>query len=143
MICGSGLMHLQSTEESSFQTLEALAQHLITRIIQYILIPHSSFKYPSLSSSGLPVPSYHPSSSSQSTSSKPHNHPRIKISLSKPTAVMFADAPTVEMMLDSDPESNEVARSVWENVAKEGVTRVPFPLDGRLDEWIEGKCEAQ
>ena len=55
---------------------------------------------------------------------------------------MFADAPTVEMMLDSDPESNEVARSVWEKVAKEGVRRVPFPLNGRLDEWVEGKAEA-
>jgi len=135
---------VKSTEESSFQTLEALAQHLITRIIQYILIPHSSFKYPTPSSSDLPLPSYLPSasSSSQSTSSKPHKHPRIKISLSKPTAVMFADAPTVEMMLDSDPESNEVARSVWEKVAKEGVRRVPFPLNGRLDEWVEGKAEA-
>ncbi|PVH88329.1 hypothetical protein DL98DRAFT_509039 [Cadophora sp. DSE1049] len=128
---------VKSTEESSFQTLEALAQHLITRIIQYILIPHSSFKFPS--PSALPFPSYLPSSSSSPSSSKPHNHPRIKISLSKPSAVMFADAPTVEMLLDSDPESNEVARGVWETVVREGVRRVPFPLNGRLDEWIEGK----
>lgn len=127
---------VKSTEESSFQTLEALAQHLIARIIQYILIPHSSFKF--LSPSTLPLPS----SSTPlipPSSSKPHNHPRIKISLSKPSAVIFADAPTVEMVLDSDPESNEVARGVWETVAREGVRKVPFPLNGRLDEWIQGE----
>ncbi|KAH7364331.1 hypothetical protein BKA65DRAFT_134957 [Rhexocercosporidium sp. MPI-PUGE-AT-0058] len=33
---------VKSTEESSFQTLEALAQHLIERIIQYVLIPRST-----------------------------------------------------------------------------------------------------
>ncbi|KAK0119038.1 hypothetical protein ONS96_012106 [Cadophora gregata f. sp. sojae] len=127
---------VKSTEESSFQTLEALAQHLITRIIKYILVPHSSFKYHSSSPSSLTLPSDLPPSSS---ASKPHNHPRIKISLSKPTAVTFANAPTVEMVLDSDPESDEVVRRVWESAKIEGVRKVPFPLQGRLDEWIEGK----
>ncbi|KAH6724838.1 Dihydroneopterin aldolase-domain-containing protein [Leptodontidium sp. MPI-SDFR-AT-0119] len=117
---------VKSTEESSFQTLEALAQHLIERIIQYILIPHSSSSAPS----------------NPSPLTKPHiqNHSKIKISLSKPTAVMFADAPTVEMVVDSDPEKSQVARGVWERVGKEGggvgVREVPFPLVGRLDEWI-------
>ncbi|PBP22643.1 hypothetical protein BUE80_DR006561 [Diplocarpon rosae] len=112
---------VKSTEESSFQTLEALAEHLVKRIICYALIPH--------------LPSTHfPSTTS---SSKPLNHPRIKISLSKPTAVTFADAPTVEMMVDSDPNVNELACRIWEEAGREGVRRVPFPLLGRLDEWIE------
>jgi hypothetical protein len=42
-----------------------------------------------------------------------HNYQRIRIALEKPTAVMFADAPVVEIMLDSDPSKNEDVRSIW------------------------------
>ncbi|CAL3962218.1 unnamed protein product [Diplocarpon coronariae] len=112
---------VKSTEESSFQTLEALAEHLVNRIIRYTLIPH-------LTSAHL-APTTSPS--------KPLNYPRIKISLSKPTAVTFADAPTVEMIADSDPCVNQLANRAWEEFGRDGVRRVPFPLQGRLDNWIE------
>lgn len=51
---------------------------------------------------------------------------------------MFADAPTVEMVVDSDPEASQVAKDVWESVGEKGVRKVPFPLEGRLNAWIEG-----
>jgi len=63
-----------------------------------------------------------------------YNHQRIRISLEKPTAVTFADAPVVEMLMDSDPAENHVAESLWQGA---GVTKQPpFPLQGRLDDWI-------
>ncbi|CZS91506.1 uncharacterized protein RAG0_02109 [Rhynchosporium agropyri] len=111
----------KSTEESSFQTLEALALHLIERIIQYVILPLASSK-------------------ASDISDKPQldNYPLIRIYLSKPTAVTFADAPTVSMVVDSDPGNSEVAREVWgRNAGKGAIRRVPFPLVGRLEEWIE------
>lgn len=54
--------------------------------------------------------------------------PRIKISLSKPTAVTLADAPVVEILVDS---------RVMLDRAPPSLTVIPFPLQGRLDEWIK------
>ncbi|KAI9053411.1 hypothetical protein LZ554_002369 [Drepanopeziza brunnea f. sp. 'monogermtubi'] len=116
---------VKSTEESSFQTLEALAGHLITRLIRYIVIPRLLTSLPH----STPTPS--------STAPPGRNYPRIKIALSKPTAVTFAEAPTVEMAVDADPGASEIARRVWGEVGGEGGRKVPFPLMGRLDEWIE------
>ena len=58
----------------------------------------------------------------------PHVLPRIKISLSKPTAVTLADAPIVEILVDS---------SVMLDRAPPSLTVIPFPLQGRLHEWIK------
>ncbi|EKD11888.1 dihydropteroate synthase [Drepanopeziza brunnea f. sp. 'multigermtubi' MB_m1] len=126
----------QSTEESSFQTLEALAEHLITRLIRYIVIPHLLTSLPH----STPTPAQTPTPSS--TAPPGRTYPRIKIALSKPTAVTFADAPTVEMAVDADPGASEIAARVWGEVGGEGGRKVPFPLMGRLDEWIEreGGC---
>jgi hypothetical protein len=54
--------------------------------------------------------------------------------LEKPTAVIFADAPMIEMLLDSNPSHNGVAEEVFRKVGQ--AKRPPFPLEGRLDEWI-------
>jgi hypothetical protein len=71
------------------------------------------------------------------------NYQRIRISLSKPTAVTFADAPSVSVLVDSDPSKSQEVKELWSQRelayslrggAKEMV--VPFPLEGRLDEWI-------
>jgi hypothetical protein len=61
-------------------------------------------------------------------------HPQITISLEKPTAVTFADAPVVEITIDSDPDKNPMTKSMWGNATK--IQRPPFPLQGWLDEWI-------
>lgn len=105
-------------EESSFQTLEALASHISQRIIIYFLIPH----YPADQQEDTknPLPGW--------------NYQRIRIKLEKPTAVTFADAPVVEMLVDSDPKINKDVGSLWENA---GVVRLPpFPLEGKLGDWI-------
>jgi hypothetical protein len=52
----------------------------------------------------------------------------MKICLEKPTAVTLADAPVVELLIDSA----KILR--LNNHAK----TPPFPLQGRLDEWIRG-----
>lgn len=48
--------------------------------------------------------------------------------------MIFADAPMIEMLLDSNPSHNGVAEEVFRNVGQ--AKRPPFPLEGRLDEWI-------
>ena len=58
----------------------------------------------------------------------------ITISLEKPTAVTFADAPMVEMTLDSDPDKDPKMEALWECAAK--IQPPPFPLQGRLDQWL-------
>jgi len=101
----------QTVEESSFQTLEALLSHLSRTILTYFIIPRFS---------QLPnTPLY----------------PKIKISIEKPTAVTFADAPVVEILVDSDPQKDPDAKALWLTFYEKKI-RPPFPLTGRLDEWI-------
>jgi hypothetical protein len=99
----------QTIEESSFKTLEALASHVGQRVIQYFFIP--------LYKNGVFL-----------------NYPRIHICLEKPTAVMFADAPAIEVLIESDPAKNQTISGLreWAKLAE----KPPFPLNGRLDEWI-------
>jgi len=101
----------QTVEESSFQTLEALLSHLSRIIITYFIIP----RFSQLPNTAL--------------------YPRIKISIEKPTAVTFADAPVVEILVDSDPQKDPDAKALWLRFYKKKI-RPPFPLTGRLDEWI-------
>lgn len=49
---------------------------------------------------------------------------------------MFAAAPTVEVVVDSDPEKSVWVKGVWDKIGEVVEKRVPFPLEGRLDEWI-------
>ena len=61
---------------------------------------------------------------------------RIRISLEKPTVIPFADAPIVEIMVDAHPErtDSEKVKRAWDGFEK--TKAPPFPLQGRLDEWI-------
>ncbi|KAH8754237.1 Dihydroneopterin aldolase-domain-containing protein [Hyaloscypha finlandica] len=155
---------VKSIEESTFQTLEALCTHLAHRIITYFLLPHYPLPSSPLAhshqltpSQSHPLPhshldtSHHPHQTtqpqiahplSQSLTHATWNYQRIRLSLSKPTAVTFADAPSVSTLLDSDPSTSQEVKELWqkrEGGRKEEVI-VPFPLEGRLDEWIE-RCE--
>ncbi|KAL3424859.1 FolB domain-containing protein [Phlyctema vagabunda] len=96
-------------EESSFQTLEALAVHIGQRVIKYFLFPRQQLD---------------------------NSLQNIKICLEKPTAVTWADAPAVEMLLSSDLESEMTSR-LGEEWKEGGSKAVPFPLHGRLDQWIQ------
>lgn len=112
---------VKTIEESPFQTLEALATHLSTNLIKYFLIPHfpPELKVECLEGKGR------------------HNHQRLRISLEKPTAVMFADAPIVEVMVDSDPSHSEAMNALWKDIGAS--IHPPFPLQGRLADWEKEK----
>ncbi|RDW67784.1 hypothetical protein BP6252_09180 [Coleophoma cylindrospora] len=100
---------VKTIEESSFQTLEALAAHLGRRIIKFYICPRVI----------------------DSTAKQ-----NIKISLEKPTAVTWADAPCVETLLSSD-FLQDVPRKLHAEWCASSRVPVPFPLNGRLDEWLQ------
>lgn len=63
--------------------------------------------------------------------------PNVKISLEKPTAVMYADAPCVELLIPSHPQRNKDAKGLWLTSAAVGnFDAPPFPLQGSLGEWV-------
>ncbi|KAH8603074.1 Dihydroneopterin aldolase-domain-containing protein [Bisporella sp. PMI_857] len=104
---------VKTIEESSFETLEALEHHLIWRIMNYFLVPHFRGRNDTLQ---FDIDGFS------------HN---IKIALSKPTAVTFADAPTVELARDGQDLKSDV------HLHQGCLQPVPFPLQTRLDDWIQ------
>lgn len=90
--------------------MEALAVHVGCRVVKHFIVPTSG---PIADGVGYPI---------------------VRISLAKPTAVMFADAPAIEFALDSNPRGVDVG-SWWQNKNQIGLP--PFPLQGRLDEWAK------
>ncbi|KAI1006214.1 hypothetical protein K3495_g2005 [Podosphaera aphanis] len=111
----------KTIEESCFYTLEALAEHVGQRIIRYHLYPQIL----------------------GNTQIDPQHlvWPSIRIQLSKPTAVTFADAPTVEMLIDLNEENKRL-----ENLQSQGsenlwieYSRPEFPLQGTLKDWLAEK----
>lgn len=100
-------------EESAFQTLEALATLIGRRIVRLFLNPRACG---SIFSS------------------------RIKISLEKPIAVPFADSPAVELLLDTHPSHYEWKEDMYDG-QESNWPSPPYPLSGRLDEWIAGNTK--
>lgn len=116
---------VKTIEESSFDTLESLGTHLVRRIIKWFL--YAEFR----------------------TFVKPPNEdPEVQfgqlviVSLEKPSAVMFAESPAVEVRRHADPRhSRELLNQIFESSKRNHVDMVaggivPFPLQGRLDDWI-------
>jgi Dihydroneopterin aldolase len=111
----------KTVEESSFETLESLATHLSKRVIKYFIYPYSP---------GQEIFS------------------QVRICLEKPSAIMFADAPAIEIIRSSDPSLDVESKKLYEEWFQNddeheiGAFRpgIPFPLQGRLDEWIEEMC---
>lgn len=60
---------------------------------------------------------------------------RIRVCLEKPTAVTFADAPAVEVLVHSSPEVNSSVANLWKN--KTLLKGPPFPLQSRLNDWVK------
>ncbi|EPE28017.1 Tetrahydrobiopterin biosynthesis enzymes-like protein [Glarea lozoyensis ATCC 20868] len=79
-------------EASSFQTLESLASHLCHLIIEKFVVANP--EYPSLT--------------------KIWGYPVVKVGLEKPTAVTMADAPCVELVVDTDPTKNSITKGLWD-----------------------------
>lgn len=109
----------KTIEESSFETLEALVMHVGHRLLKHFLIPEFA-----------------------SACREDNVYPRFKISLAKPTAVTFADAPVIELLVESDPEANASTRKLWEEYDGRQ-SPPPFPLEGRLDDWIENDAHSR
>ncbi|KAF4629213.1 hypothetical protein G7Y89_g8941 [Cudoniella acicularis] len=105
---------VKTIEESSFQTLEALATHVCQRVIKYLVIPQYIPKGPNAIC------------------------PLVRIRLEKPTAVTMADAPVVELVVNSGPQVTAAFYSFQQiqDYSTIKVTKVPFPLQGKLNDWI-------
>lgn len=122
----------KSTEESAFETLESLATHLSARIIKYFIYAYNpAFQRPRIQSS-----STHRSSVFSN----------VRVCLEKPSAVIFADAPSVEILRSSNPHEDKDAERLWDECESyaEGNDlvpgRIPYPLQGTLSAWISENC---
>jgi len=121
-------MQQQTIEESSFQTLESLASHIGYRIARYIVEPVRRHHY---SNFVKKTNTDYIDWKGSPDDDVPQSFPRIKISLEKPTAVTLADAPVVELLIDTNDELLRASISGSDGIAP------PFPLQGRLDEWMK------
>ena len=98
---------VKTVEESSYETLESLAEDLAARTIKYFITP---------------------------VQSGPHEVAGVRIRIEKPSAVPFADAPSVEIYRPADTNSDFGRRMINELGGKR--PRMPFPHEGRLDEFL-------
>lgn len=101
--------NFQTAEESSFETLESLAEELAARVIKYFILPKHQ--------APLPGPA------------------GVRVRIEKPSAVTFADAPVIEVYRSADIQDPFGKRMVSELGTKK--PQIPFPLGGRLDEFLQ------
>lgn len=59
----------------------------------------------------------------------------VRVRADKPTAVMFAAAPGVEITRRSNVQDAFGGR-LWEECGRKAPPAIPLPLDGRLDEYL-------
>jgi hypothetical protein len=70
----------------------------------------------------------------------------VRICLEKPSAVTFADAPSIEILRSSDPNEDKDAERIWGECLSyaEGddlkAAQIPYPLQGTLSAWISENC---
>lgn len=79
----------QAISESEFKTLESLTSYLTTKIIREFLSKYNFEKEAA------------------------NDYPKLRIILEKPTAVTFADAPAVEVFVDTNPTSSKEITKAW------------------------------
>lgn len=101
----------KTIEESSYETLEALAEDLASRIIKHCIWA------PAIGTRFEP------------------NIGGVRITLEKPSAVPFADAPAIGIYRSAQRDDPSVQRMLTELGNKP--PKVPFPLQGRLDEFLQ------
>lgn len=109
----------KTVEESSFETLESLAIHVANRVIDLFILQYAPSDSRSRQEDNL---------KKLDASKVPA---QVRVRLVKPTAVTFADAPAIEIVKVCQPTS-EIKAS----------RKLPFPLDGKLEDWLnvqEGK----
>ena len=70
----------------------------------------------------------------------------VRIRLEKPSAITFADAPSIEVLRSSDPHEDKDAERLWGECLSyaEGnnlqAAQIPYPLEGTLSAWISENC---
>jgi hypothetical protein len=133
--CRDLLTISKTTEKSSFETLELLVTHLSGRIIKYFIYAYTPyFRRPE-----WPFP---PNCHSNAFSN-------VRICLEKPSAVTFADAPSIEIIRSSDPKEDSDAERLWAEYLNyaEGddlqAAGIPYPLKGTLSSWISENCPGE
>ncbi|KAK6615202.1 Folic acid synthesis protein fol1-like protein 2 [Botrytis cinerea] len=118
-------------EESSFQTLEALAEHIITNIIRHSLIP--TIMKLSFSKDGLDELAddykYVPWKETRVFKLCPI----VKIKLEKP-GIYIDTTPGVEMSMDMRPSCDSAYFNLWDGYKR--LRLCPRPLIGTLADWI-------
>jgi hypothetical protein len=78
--------------------------------------------------------------------SGPPTFSEVRIRLDKPSAISFADTPSIEVVRSSDPGKDkdvEILLEEWLDYAagKECLeAAVPYPLQETLSEWISRNC---
>jgi len=139
---------VKTIEESSFETLETLGTHLVKRIIKWFI--HSEFDSFMYSGNNLKWtmenPTAFPILGAGGKSGREITRDfdqLVTVCLEKPSAVMFADSPMIEVRRHADPSvdvtgvSKDLLNQMVGLVRETGkASAVPFPLQGRLDEWI-------
>lgn len=101
----------KTIEESSFETLEALAEEVAGRVVKYFIFTRPSAMF--LQVAG------------------------VRVRLEKPSAVPLAEAPAIEIYRSAGKDDPFGKRMIAELGNKTPV--VPFPLTGRLDEFLQSQ----
>jgi len=100
----------KTVEESSYETLESLADDLAAKVVKYFILANEA---------GL-------------GGMEPAG---VRITIEKPSAVPFADAPVIEIYRSAEQSDPWCKRLAVEMGTKR--PQVPFPLQGRLDEFLQ------
>ncbi|TGO58591.1 hypothetical protein BCON_0053g00260 [Botryotinia convoluta] len=122
---------VKTIEESSFKTLEALAEHISKNIIRHSLIPtmmkqaFTKDKWDELTDDYIDVP--------WEETHVPKLCPIVKIKLEKPS-IYIDTTPGVEMSMDIRPLCDSPYFYLWEGYKR--LRLCPRPLIGTLTDWI-------
>ncbi|KAI9650499.1 hypothetical protein NHQ30_000515 [Ciborinia camelliae] len=130
---------LKTIEETSFQTLEALAEYIGKRITRHFLIPNiikklstenaeAATRWESLSNDYTQVP--------WETLDVMRLCPILKIKLEKPS-IYIDTTPGVEMTMDTRPLPNSPYLDLWKGYKT--LEMPERPIRGTLDDWIAEK----
>ncbi|KAF7919503.1 uncharacterized protein EAE98_009343 [Botrytis deweyae] len=127
---------VKTIEESSFQTLEALAERISKNIIRHSLIP-TIIKQASTRDNWDELADDHEVVPWEETL-VPKLCPIVKIKLEKPS-IYIDTTPGVEMNMDIRPSCDSPYFSLWEGYKR--LRLCPRPLIGTLKDWIAQQRE--
>ncbi|KAI9721390.1 MAG: hypothetical protein M1828_005139 [Chrysothrix sp. TS-e1954] len=104
----------KTVEESSFRTLESLAESIAARLVKHYLCAY-------LGTKAQPLPAA----------------AGVRVTIEKPIAVIQADAPSISIYRSANPNDDFAKRMLAELGNKNN--SIPFPLEGRLDDFLRSR----